>query len=250
MAKVVYSALINSMSGKLNGSVLQNNGTGAIIRGNNFGQKGGSPKVTANRMLQAQYVKAWQALSQLDKAEWEDYAIAYNKVNMYGETRLLSGFNWHESINYNLERFGEAYTDTPPAHELPAAVPPFTFNADSDGLVISFTDPYEATDTGLIIRSTLPMTAYNTTNRRVWRVIQLVQPDTHTEIDITSAWESYFGITWDESMIAQGGQLLVMVQPVSLNSGVSIAGVIARSNGTAVGTGIGYMIIEDTFIVG
>ena len=74
MANIQFSALVTSMTGKLNGSVIQKSVNGFVIKNKNNGSTGSSQIVYKARSNFFNIVKMWATLTNEERQSW------YNQV--------------------------------------------------------------------------------------------------------------------------------------------------------------------------
>ena len=113
MALIKTSAIIDSISGKLNGSVFSRNRAGAYIRGKgtikfkpgtelsdsvNMEPHRGSPQGRIIGTL-VEFSKMWRTIGKEAQNAWNNATSDFQKTNVFGDTRTPSGFNLFNGIN-------------------------------------------------------------------------------------------------------------------------------------------------------
>ena len=115
MASIKFSALVNQLKGKLNGSVFQGSTSGAIVRNKpyfiNGSRAGKLTKADAGRVSnQQRYVASisqeWGQLSDNDRQTWESQAYLWPFTNRFGESYIGSGYQVFQMVNLRLLNFG------------------------------------------------------------------------------------------------------------------------------------------------
>lgn len=106
MALIQYSALVNGMSGKLNGSVMASNKGGSYVR-----NKGVVTNPNTNYQLNVRssfgsISGAWRGLSDNQRNSWITFAKNVPYTNPFGESKYLSGFGMFQQRNLNLSVLG------------------------------------------------------------------------------------------------------------------------------------------------
>ena len=122
-AKIKFGALVVAGRGKIGGHVLSRNKGGAYIR----------TKVTPNNPSSTDQVtirnnftassQAWKGLTAAQRLEWNNAVMNFVATDIFGDQKVLSGFQLYCRINNNLRLIGGTPITTPPT---PAAVPAFT----------------------------------------------------------------------------------------------------------------------------
>ncbi len=250
MARVQFGVIVTDITGSIGGVTFQRNRSGNIVRVRPSGKRKTTVKQQQSQSLQNKFLKAWQNLSFTEKTDWNDYADLFTKETPFGQTKTLTGLNWYTTTNRNRELFGQARIDVPPTHTLPSSVPAYTLEIDLTSIKITFSSPFTPANSGLLIRSTSPFKRVTTSIASSLRENTILSPATYTTIDITADWEATHGIPWPPSSSVECLGIGVMVQTVEITSGIQSVGEIRNTSGSPGGTGIGFMIIGSTFIVG
>lgn len=99
MARIVYSALVESINGSIQGTTFQRNAYGHSIKGKPRMVKPNSARqITAKQHFSAAVTK-WRSLSPTNKGEWETYATNFPIPSRLNPESYLNGFNafvrWH-----------------------------------------------------------------------------------------------------------------------------------------------------------
>lgn len=131
MAKIYYSALVNSIRGRVSHSVLSIwKGIGVVKRHNANPRQPRSCHQQRVRGLMNDLAGDWYGLSSTLKEMWSKYASLLSKP--------MSGMNAYQHLNLALARyFGTAsiITSPPPSPSTPEAPWPFTTTAQAGSLV-------------------------------------------------------------------------------------------------------------------
>lgn len=112
MALIKTSAIIDSISGKLNGSVFSKNRAGAYLRGKGTIRfKPGTELSDAVNSMSRGSTRArvvsvfsdmasrWRTISTPAMLAWNSITSEFQKTNVFGDTRTPSGFNLYVGIN-------------------------------------------------------------------------------------------------------------------------------------------------------
>lgn len=127
--KVMYSGLgVVDARGKINGHVASKNRAGNYFRTK---VSPVNPQTDFQQNVRGRFgarSAAWRGLTDAQRQSWIDAAPSFPVVNVFGESKILSGFQLYNALNLNLELIGEAAITTAPA---PAAIPSLV-SADID----------------------------------------------------------------------------------------------------------------------
>lgn len=250
MARVQYGALVTALSGSLGGITFQNNASGTIARLKSGTLSNPTTKQSIAQQALTKWISAWQQLPYLSKVAWNNYAILYPKIDQFGNSKILTGLNWFQSINYNLELIGQPSVTLPPVHTLPTGVPSYTIVLTATSASIVFSPAFNPVGESLIIRATPPLSRSTTSVRQDMRLILTEVTPPWTTIDITAAWSAYFGIDWADIQAPYCYTIAVSVQTVNNISGIASSAVIIQGANALNNAGIGWMTIGSTNIVG
>jgi len=205
VAKVLYSALISELVGSISGTTFQRNRSGSIARKKPTGLKRFSPKQSIKQTTVGKYVQQWNLLSLSEQLQWDTFADANPKKNIFNQTKILSGFNYFFSINENRNLVGESLLVSPPLYDLPFAVPLYSSYWDNSSMKLFLGSYVPDSDVVFMVLGSQPLKATSTSNRRFYRLISQFDADGITELDIKSDWENYFGIDLLNTTFAKTG---------------------------------------------
>ncbi len=134
------SQIFSKLSGVIGGTVASHNRGGQYLRARVTPVNPNTPLQQAVRTIFANLAAAWQGLTDLQRAAWDDYGANVPVVNRIGETINLTGFNHYLRSNVPREQVGLARVDDgPTTFSLPAlGIQTFTAIAGA-GLLIAST---------------------------------------------------------------------------------------------------------------
>lgn len=220
MALIKLTAIVDNISGKLNGTVFARNKGGHYMRSKSNPT---NPQTTAQAGVRAAFgsvASAWRGLTQQQRESWNAGAENFPYTNRLGDTKTLSGFALHQKLNSNLNAAGSAqellsvpspqgvgavtvgYGD----YLLPSPSSLFEVNYDIDGL---------RTATTVLVYATpgISKGVSNFSNRL--RLVTTSTPGVtgETTADITSAYDTRFGTP------AAGTKIGVGLRVINNNTG-------------------------------
>lgn len=102
MPKIKLSALVSDMKGKSQGSVFSTNSGGTYFRNNPSGGGRKSAKWDDQKNRFGSLATRWKALSDDQRAAWNEAASSYPTVNAFGDARLPSGYELYMRLNGTL----------------------------------------------------------------------------------------------------------------------------------------------------
>lgn len=115
MPKVRLSALVSDMKGKSNGSVFSKNSGGVYFRNNPSGGGKKSAKWDKQKGNLAQLSRSWKSLDADQQDAWNAAVSDYQTLNVWGETRIPSGYELFMRLNGVLLAIGKPLLSVPTA---------------------------------------------------------------------------------------------------------------------------------------
>lgn len=193
MAKIKYSALVSDMRGKLNGSVMSKNRSGAYVRNKVTPSNPQSPAQMLIRGIFSEITKGWSQLSDVARQSWENSVEAFQGTNIFGDAVKPSGKTLFQKLNQNLMISGQASVTVCPAPaELPYASLANVEYSTSAGSLIAYTAG-ETTGCKVLFFATAPLTQGTKFVKNKLRKIAIVAGGSGVEPDITTSYEAKFG---------------------------------------------------------
>lgn len=99
MAIVQFTAAVNAIRGKLNGSVFNKARTIPTLQGKQMPPKKRTVNQSAYRNIFAQVQGAWKTLTQAEQQSFADAAAIFPVRNRFGDLVHISGYNWFIRTN-------------------------------------------------------------------------------------------------------------------------------------------------------
>jgi hypothetical protein len=249
VARIEFGAGITDIVGSIAGWTFQRNRSGSIVRTRPRQPKFNTPKQTSQQSAFVGLIQDFQQLSPGDKLAWDAFATSNTKINRFGQTKILTGQNWFTAINSARARLALAQLSTPPANLLPEAITGFNLTVDATKIEISTITPDNPTDTGLFIQTTFPNTLTTKDQRSALRETATLSSGPFGTIDLTPDWEAAHTLPWPPGSVANCINVMVQLVPVRVSTGITGVAINKVSGLDFVGSGIGSMEIESTFIV-
>jgi len=93
MARIKYSGLIDNIRGSIGGTTFQNNAYGFTVKRKPNMVLPNSPSQNYQKLMLNKAVKAWNALTDAQRADWVTWASTYPQYSKYNPESQLSGYN-------------------------------------------------------------------------------------------------------------------------------------------------------------
>lgn len=206
MALIKLTAVVDNISGKLNGSVFARNKGGHYIRSKSNPTNPKTIDQTDNRVRFGQLASEWRGLAEGTRRAWNNIAPDFPYQNRLGDTKILSGFSLFQKLNNNKRLAGATPTGLSLAPQAPVTfADPIDLTAivsiDQDGDLAMV--EYDTTllgpigDCSVLMYATAPMSKgiSNFDNRlRLVSVADIpIQPGATRKFVITEDYEAKFG---------------------------------------------------------
>jgi hypothetical protein len=99
MARIKYTALVDSISGSIGGSTLQRNGYGHSMSSKSYPKQSGSVLQMTRRCQMLLVNNSWANLTQSQRGSWSSYALVYQKSCKHNSAKFLNGFNYFQKYH-------------------------------------------------------------------------------------------------------------------------------------------------------
>lgn len=223
MALIKLTAIVDNISGKLNGTVFAKNKGGNYMRSKS---KPSNPKTAAQMAVRAQFgtiSAAWKNLTEGARSAWRESASNFPYINRLGDSKILSGFALHQKLNTNLDLIGEDMLTFPPEPKSPVnfsgvAVEAYKPAEGDDKLLIEAAMTGVDANSKTLIFATPPLSAGIENFENKLRLIGFALASSFDAgFDVNSMYEDLFGT------LPVGAKVGVRVQNVSSESGMTSA---------------------------
>ena len=113
MALIKTTAIVDSISGKLNGTVFAKNKGGAYMRSKSTVSNPNTQAQSAVRAVFSSISQTWRDLTEEEQKAWIDQAPNYPYTNRLGDSKTLTGKALFQQLNNNLMSVGGSIDRTP-----------------------------------------------------------------------------------------------------------------------------------------
>lgn len=224
MARVQYGGGITAIKGSIGGWTFQENNAGQIIRLRPTGKKQRTTKQSISNNQLAFAVGEWHSLSLARKIAWNDFAVLYTKEDKWGETKTLTGFNWFFSINAYRLMYGHNILADPPTYDVPALGCVYAPDFTTTKINIVYVSGTPDANHGMVVYMSQPLSTNKAINRPLMRFIHAFESQPTSTKEVTSGWESAFGISWPPISGTGDFSMSTLIMPIHTKSYVTVAG--------------------------
>ena len=221
MAKILFTAFLADMRGKVNGTVFSKNRGGAYARTKVTPT---NPKTTAQnavRSVLTGFSQGWRALSAAGRAAWNAATGSFPRTNVFGNPKSLSGHQLYVSLNSQLDAANAAAITLPPVPTGAPAIASATGAAAAGAgtATLTFSPGPVPAATAMIIEMTEQVSPGKSNLNNLYRQVQVVAAAGTSPANVASAYTAKFG-----SLVA-GQKIGFRVRNVNTNTGEVSGGV-------------------------
>jgi hypothetical protein len=195
MSRILYSALVSDMRGKLNGSVHTRNKGGASMRTKVTPLNPSTPAQSLQRSIQSDISKAWSnILTDSQRKGWSDFGVVKGSIGVFGDRRSLAGIAVYIQLNRMiLAAGGTRIDDAPVSQDVPSILSMSLAASSGAGtLVLTFAPTPFTAPQGLYLFATPALSAGIGNLKKYQRFIGYFSAAA-SPLDITAAWSTVFG---------------------------------------------------------
>ena len=109
MARIKFGSIITSGSGSLGGHTIQNSRGGAQLRTKPINKKKPSAAQSLIRSYNPQLQHGWRALTEVQRSEWNAYAVSHQVLNKVHPVKVISGHSLWMSLQFEYISNGLAF---------------------------------------------------------------------------------------------------------------------------------------------
>lgn len=196
MAKILFSGTgIVAARGKINGTVLSANKYGPYQRTKVTPV---NPRTSAQSLVRARLTglsQGWRNLTQVQRDAWNSAAPNFPIVDVFGNTKTLSGNSLYCRLNLNLQNAGQAVISDPPTPGAVTAVSALsaTMTTGTPALSIVFAPTPVPTGFTLVIEATQGVSAGKSNLDPLYRKITTVAAAGTSPNNALTAYTTKFG---------------------------------------------------------
>lgn len=219
MALIKLTAIVDNISGKLNGTVFARNKGGHYMRSKSNPVNPRTSQQMEVRSAFGAIASAWRSLSEAARNAWNETAADFPYQNRLGDTKTLSGFGLHQKLNRNIELAGGTAIEFPPTAQGAAGIGRVTLVFDDQRLQIRgtvFSEPGQTNKVLVYATPAISPGVSNFTNR-----LRLIQTSPVggliAGLDVTESYTANFGAP------SVGQKIGIAVRVINENTGEASA---------------------------
>ncbi|MCK4624312.1 MAG: hypothetical protein KAV00_03305 [Phycisphaerae bacterium] len=171
MPKVIFTGLVEKISGKMSGSTLKGVKSGSLLRRRQTTRQPRSAKQQETRGLYNAYAGKWYALSDTQKATWNKYASLLPGA--------MSGFNAYLQLNIHIRKANHAglteISTPPPVPSTPEALSGLDAVPASGQVTVTWSAPSDAATWVQVYFA--PEVGFSFKDKEKWSMVETVRAD-------------------------------------------------------------------------
>lgn len=217
MARIVYSALIESIRGSIGGTTFQKNAYGYTIKKKPNMINPNSQPQQLQKTFFALAVRAWGQLTNAQRADWDTWATTYPQYAKHNPTSQLSGFAVFTKVHVYRLMYGRPVDTNPTYTAYAQDIITLGCKLVAGVLSLVVTSDNDSEEWWLVLSVSRPFTdSQNFVGSRVRYMTQIT--NTTTTVNITTKYTSLFGI-----LPAVGQKIALSVIPYGEANGQVLA---------------------------
>lgn len=192
--KIKWGALVVDGRNKIGGQVASKNKSGSYMKNKVTPT---NPNTTAQANARANLTlvsRAWASLTEAQREAWNAYAAQYPYVDIFGDSKYLTGFNYYLKCNLNLRNAGSPVVVAPPATQSVSEVS-LVINdlSQDDSLLFGASVVSMPANHKVIISATPGLSAGRVPSKSDLRQIKVASTITSSVIDAGADYIARFG---------------------------------------------------------
>ena len=223
--KIKFGAIVTDGRNKIGGHVASKNKSGNYLRTKVTPVNPQTTFQSAVRGFFGGLAQSWRGLTADDRQSWIDGAPGFPYIDIFGDSKILSGFGLYMKLNSVLLNIGEAAISVCPASEAVEFLTSLGVTTGLGSAVIDFAPTHVPANHSLVVLASPPLSAGKKASSSDYRQIAVLPATTPTGESIFDAYNDRFG--------------------VNLNSGVNInvRAYLVNTNTGQVSSALSYKVI-------
>ncbi len=231
MALIQLGSIITGIKGSIGGTTFSAIRAGTVAK-NRLSGKRLLTSSQSNALNTSQLITgAWNDLTNSQKVNFNDYALANTFYDRHGVVKVLTGFQWFKQLCWASYYFEGNFITSPPAYAIPIAIPLFTIDASTGLLVFTWSIPIDISNTYLFLYTSKPVKGNATYQRGAYRLTDVRSLDYSNSFDFTDAYNQAHNTNY--SNILFGGSFNINVLAFVVNRTSWVSGIAGTSVGVS-----------------
>ena len=194
--KIKFGAIVTDGRNKIGGHVASKNKAGNYLKTKSTPTNPNTSYQSAVRQKFGSIAQAWRGLTQAQRDTWIAGASNFPYTDIFGDTKILSGFGLYMQLNSNLKKVGVAFLNSCPSPTTVSSI--ISLNVTNDPgatLTCDFTPTPVPANHKIVISATAPLSEGRAFSKSDIRQIQYFAAAVATPVDIYDEYVARFGET-------------------------------------------------------
>ena len=215
MALIKLTAIVDNISGKLNGTVFAKKKGGQYMRSKSKPTNPRTAQQMAVRGAFGAISAAWRSLPEAARNAWNEIASDFPYINKLGDSKVLSGFALHQKLNRNVGIVGADALQYPPAPQGVASISEITPNFAEEEMILTGSAISEVGQKNSVVIYATPAISPGVSNfQNRLRQIHIADiGDLGTGVNLLTAYSQMFGAP------VAGQKIGIAVRAINENTG-------------------------------
>lgn len=215
MARILFTAIVADVRGKIAGTVFSKNRYGAYARTKVTPSNPQTSAQVYRRSLLAQFAQGWRSLTDDQRLAWNGAVALFQRTNVFGNAVKPSGANLYSRVNLNIATAGGNAVDVPP---MPIGIDPLSvlsLNAEETGNVfeVTFATTPVPANMALQLEATPCVSPGISNANSKYRQIGVLPAASISGADLSAMYTAKFG------SLVEGQKVFIRAKMISLLTG-------------------------------
>lgn len=196
MARIVYSGLVTEIKGSIGGTTFQSNRSGYIVRNKQYkGPVRSVGNVKAGRAF-AIASRRWGSLTAAQRTAYNTMASTYNYVDLWGNTKTLTGFQWFMASTNNQFRVDGVGLPLAPSGDPTVVAPIFDILLEDQKITYTNFNWAGSNANSLLVYASSPLRSNSFNNRLNYRYMGIAYKENPTWFQLVFDYQRVFGVPY------------------------------------------------------
>jgi hypothetical protein len=193
MARVAYGSFITKLSGSIGGSTFQRNSSNDICRSKPLKTRNSTSKQQIRQHSFCNSVVSWNTIDPASKAAWQSFAGLHPKLNYWGDTKQLNGYQFFISC-YNYANILSLTPLTLPPVYASVAIPLAPSCIISASTFVVYLESLIPVGERALIYVSMPLRNTGLNQRKNLYLLAVIHNHSTDEFDLTTEYLSCFNL--------------------------------------------------------
>lgn len=220
MAVFDNSIYFPNLVGSIGGLTIQQNRAGNIIRLKPHNGNFRTVKQSEEIKLFSQLSQQWRALTITEQNDWNTFSLANPHVNLWNQTKNLTGLNYFILCNYYLSTSGLSQITSPPTYTVPTLAASVEVTISTSAITVDLITPSLNNGDIIMIYLTAPLSGKTSLPSKELRFMKYIVYAGVNSFDVTTEWENFFNLPITATLYDPANSIFVAASVFDPSSGI------------------------------